>query len=51
MATNPAMQNLGLPSTQGFVARYSFDARDQWIEYSETHFDPQLALYNARWEQ
>ena len=51
VATNPAMQNLGLPSTQGFVARYSFDARDQWIEYSETHFDPQLALYNARWEQ
>lgn len=43
--------NFDLPSPLGFVARYSFDVRDQWVEYSETHFHPERANYNARWEQ
>ena len=40
-----------LPPVCGRVIRYTYNDRGDWIEYSETWFDPAICHYNARWEQ
>ena len=40
-----------LPPVCGRVTRYTYTDRGDWVEYSETWFDPTRCHYNARWEQ
>lgn len=39
------------PEYCGWVVRHSYDAQGHWVEYSETTFNPSVAVYRAHWEK
>lgn len=51
VAQRADIQAFGLPAVQGFVARHSWDIKGDWVEYSETYFNPEVAHYSAQWKQ